>query len=121
MDDSPRSPTASHVVVIVALKGDNGAQELFVVDPAFKEQFALSQPPRAYEALWEALPDVFVGCAEEVVGVVELMCEEMSKAFQQDNRQSPPWRQKEYTLTKWLPQRARDERVVADDAAGVCR
>lgn len=119
IDDSPRSPTASHAVVIVALKGANGAKEqLFVVDPSFREQFKLSQPPSAYEALLVELPDVFVGDAEQVVAVVELMCDEMSKVFQQDNRQSPPWRQREYMLTKWLPQRAHDERVQAHDTAG---
>lgn len=47
---------------------------LFVVDPCFKEQFQLPNATPEYQALWQELPNLFVGTAEQLVPIVELMC-----------------------------------------------
>jgi hypothetical protein len=48
--------------------------QLFVVDPCFKEQFQLPNATPEYTALWQELPSLFVGTAEQLVPIVELMC-----------------------------------------------
>lgn len=52
--------------------------QLFVVDPCFKEQFSLPNATPEYQSLWNDLPDLFVGTAEQLVPVVELMCTQVS-------------------------------------------
>jgi uncharacterized protein (TIGR01615 family) len=48
--------------------------QLFVVDPSFKEQFQLPNATPEYSALFQDLPNLFVGTAEQLVPIVELMC-----------------------------------------------
>jgi len=52
--------------------------QLFVVDPCFKEQFSLPNATPEYQSLWNDLPNLFVGTAEQLVPVVELMCTQVS-------------------------------------------
>jgi hypothetical protein len=54
--------------------------QLFVVDPCFKEQFQLPNTTPEYTALWQDLPNLFVGTAEQLVPIVELMCTEVRLA-----------------------------------------
>jgi hypothetical protein len=54
--------------------------QLFVVDPCFKEQFQLPNATPEYNALWQDLPNLFVGTAEQLVPIVELMCTEVRLA-----------------------------------------
>jgi hypothetical protein len=67
----------------VVSAGNSGADlmpELFVVDPCFKEQFQLSNATPEYSALWQDLPNLFVGTAEQLVPVVELLCTQVSQS-----------------------------------------
>jgi uncharacterized protein (TIGR01615 family) len=65
---SASSPTAADT------PDDSLLPQLFVVDPCFKEQFQLPNATPEYSALFQELPDLFVGTAEQLVPVVELMC-----------------------------------------------
>jgi uncharacterized protein (TIGR01615 family) len=51
--------------------------ELFVVDPCFRDSFQLPNATPEYQALWEALPALFVGTAEQLVPIVKLMCDQV--------------------------------------------
>lgn len=68
----PSSPSSDHNSS--SNPADLSATQLFVVDPAFKEQFALPTSTAQYLNLFEQLPDLFVGTAEQLVPIVELMC-----------------------------------------------
>jgi uncharacterized protein (TIGR01615 family) len=57
------------------------AAQLFVIDPSFKDAFLLSNATPAYQRLWEQLPSLFVGTAEQLVTVVEFMCSQVSSCF----------------------------------------
>lgn len=50
------------------------AAQLFVIDPSFRDAFLLSNATPAYQRLWEQLPGLFVGTADQLVAVVEFMC-----------------------------------------------
>ena len=52
------------------------------MDPQFKEQFEIAHPTERYTELLDALPAFFVGTEDRLVTLVELLCSEMSAAFQ---------------------------------------
>ena len=52
------------------------------MDPKFKEQFEIAHPTERYVELLNALPAFFVGREDRLVSLVELLCSEMSAAFQ---------------------------------------
>ena len=58
------------------------AGEAYLVDPKFKEQFEIAHPTERYAELLDAVPAVFVGTEHRLVTLVELLCTEMSTAFQ---------------------------------------
>lgn len=53
------------------------AAQLFVIDPSFRDAFLLSNATPAYQFLWEQLPRLFVGTADQLVTVVEFMCSQV--------------------------------------------
>lgn len=58
------------------------AGEAYLVDPKFKEQFEIAHPTERYSELLDELPAFFVGTEDRLVTLVELLCSEMSVAFQ---------------------------------------
>lgn len=63
------------------------AGEAYLVDPKFKEQFEIAHPTERYTELLDALPAFFVGTEDRLVALVELLCSEMSAAFQSTGTQ----------------------------------
>jgi hypothetical protein len=57
------------------------AAQLFVIDPSFRDAFLLSNATPAYQRLWEQLPSLFVGTADQLVTVVEFMCMQVRIVF----------------------------------------
>lgn len=80
----------------------------YIVEPHFREQFEISQPTARYGGLLAMLPAVFVGTAAELLPLVQLLCSEMTLAFEQHGLSLPPWRQSKSLLSKWLPSKLRD-------------
>jgi hypothetical protein len=78
------------------------------LQPHFREQFEISQPTARYGGLLAMLPAVFVGTAAELLPLVQLLCSEMTLAFEQHGLSLPPWRQSKSLLSKWLPSKLRD-------------
>ena len=59
------------------------------MDPKFKEQFEIAHPTERYVELLDAVPAVFVGTEHRLVTLVELLCTEMSAAFQTTGELQP--------------------------------
>lgn len=68
--------------------------------PHFREQFEISHPTPRYSGLLSMLPSVLVGTAEQLTPLVQLLCSEMSLAFEQHGLSLPPWRQSKSLLSK---------------------
>ena len=51
---------------------------MFVVDPVFRDKFHVAKTTPAFASLWSCLPEVFVGTAEQLVPLVQLVCGEVS-------------------------------------------
>eukprot|EP00882_Tetradesmus_deserticola_P022091 GHRQ01023974.1.p1 GENE.GHRQ01023974.1~~GHRQ01023974.1.p1 ORF type:complete len:347 (+),score=102.97 GHRQ01023974.1:233-1273(+) len=88
--------------------GSSGPARLdsIIVDPTFRDQFAIAHPSARYAAVLDALPAVFVGHAGTIPQLVELLCAEMSLAFQAAGIVLPPWRRTKSMLSKWQPRRS---------------
>ena len=71
----------------LALAWVQDAGEAYLVDPKFKEQFEIAHPTERYTELLDALPAFFVGTEDRLVTLVELLCSEMSAAFQSTGTQ----------------------------------
>ena len=67
------------------------AGEAYLVDQKFKEQFEIAHPTERYSELLDGLPAFFVGTEDRLVTLVELLCSEMSAAFQTTGIFLPKW------------------------------
>lgn len=85
-------------------------QQLFV-DCAFKDQFKICQPTQHYSHLLWQLPDVFIGSANRLVPLVELMCTEIALSFKETGFTCPPWRHAKSISSKWFPAKSRDRYI----------
>jgi uncharacterized protein (TIGR01615 family) len=88
-----------------------------IVDPTFRDQFAIAHPSARYAAVLDSLPAVYVGHAGRIPQLVELLCAEMSLAFHAAGIVLPPWRQTKSMLSKWQPRRSIELPAVAAAAA----
>lgn len=70
------------------------------LQPHFREQFEISQPTARYSGLLSMVPAVFVGTSVELTPLVQLLCSEMTLAFEQHGLSLPPWRQSKSLLSK---------------------
>ena len=78
-------------------------RETGVFDPAFREQFKISRPSQAYQALLATVPVAFVGSEERLTATVRLLCKELQTEFAEKGVTLPPWRDVQAMLTKWRP------------------
>jgi uncharacterized protein (TIGR01615 family) len=90
-----------------------------IVDPLFREQFAIPQPSATYAALLELIPMEFVGTASRLIPLVQCLCAEMVASFESKGLTLPPWRRAQSMLSKWLPTKSRDS-VVNMGSLGRC-
>ncbi|KAF8072496.1 hypothetical protein HT031_000155 [Scenedesmus sp. PABB004] len=104
-----------HACVVLAPRGGGspggspgGGGEAVIVDPTFRDQFAIAHPSPRYAAVLDALPPVWVGSAPRLAALVELVCGEMVLAFRAAGAVLPPWRQTASMLSKWQPRRSVD-------------
>lgn len=82
---------------------DQYLMDPLIVDPRFKEQFLIAHPTTDYEAVLEAIPQVFVGTLSKLEAAVKVICREMTRAFQEMGLSLPPWRTLSATMSKWSP------------------
>ncbi|KDD73755.1 hypothetical protein H632_c1865p0, partial [Helicosporidium sp. ATCC 50920] len=75
-----------------------------VVDPCFREQFAIAHPTPRYEALCRAIPAALAIEARALGALVPRLAREMEEAFRTTGAATPPWRRARAMLSKWLPE-----------------
>eukprot|EP00879_Flechtneria_rotunda_P001016 GHRR01001152.1.p1 GENE.GHRR01001152.1~~GHRR01001152.1.p1 ORF type:complete len:387 (+),score=133.65 GHRR01001152.1:827-1987(+) len=90
---------------VVASMADGRQEEAqsYIIDPDFRDSFLLSNATPEYQALYEALPNLFVGTAEQLEPIVLFMASQMQLVFTESVTSCPPWRQPAIMLSKWLP------------------
>ncbi|TKY62405.1 hypothetical protein E2542_SST12261 [Spatholobus suberectus] len=77
-------------------------KERVVVDVDFRSEFEIARPTKAYKAILQTLPYVFVGTCEQVQSIVAIASEAAKLSLKKRGMHVPPWRKVEYVRAKWL-------------------
>lgn len=80
----------------------------FIVDPKFLDQFEIAHPTMRYDCILSAVPSAVVAPMKRITEAVDMLCEEMARAFMKTGTPLPPWRQTAAMLSKWQPRRSED-------------
>ncbi|KAF6254133.1 hypothetical protein COO60DRAFT_352674 [Scenedesmus sp. NREL 46B-D3] len=107
-------------LTVLANEGDFKDSTL-IVDPLFREQFAIPQPSATYQALLELIPMEFVGTASRLIPIVQCLCAEMGASFDSKGLTLPPWRRAQSMLSKWLPSKSRDVAFGSSNSGSLSR
>lgn len=116
---TPSSPAGDHAYLDVVLapppsgtgSTPNGkAPRRLIVEPAFRAEFEMARACPEYSALVALLPEVFVGRADRMRGVLKLVCAAAKKCMADNGMHMAPWRKQRYMAAKWLS--APVERIV---------
>ncbi|BAF26524.1 uncharacterized protein [Oryza sativa Japonica Group] len=103
-DKSPTHPAGEHAYVDVLLPpaSDRGARERVLVDVDFRSAFEVARPTKAYRALLQRLPAVFVGKDDRLRLLVAASADAARASLRKRGLHLPPWRKPEYMRAKWL-------------------
>eukprot|EP00897_Mesotaenium_endlicherianum_P004095 jgi/Mesen1/3713/ME000202S02802 len=77
-------------------------QTRLLVDIDFKAQFQVARPTHQYSLALQTIPALFVGKAERIQQLVDLMTESAKRSLKRRGMHLPPWRKPEYMRAKWL-------------------
>uniref|UniRef100_A0A0E0L4Q7 Uncharacterized protein n=1 Tax=Oryza punctata TaxID=4537 RepID=A0A0E0L4Q7_ORYPU len=112
---SPDIPSGEHSYVDVVAPTRSGKAVRVVIEPSFRGEFEMARGGAGYRALVSALPEVFVGRAERLRGVVRVMSAAAKQCARESSMHMAPWRKQRYMEAKWL---ATPERVAPRAAGG---
>ncbi|CAI5477996.1 unnamed protein product [Closterium sp. Yama58-4] len=90
----------------------SAAPQRFIIDVDFRAQFQIARPTREYAAALESTPLIFVGRAERLARLVEVVSGAMRGALRAQGMHVPPWRKWDYLHAKWMA--AVSRRVVCE-------
>ncbi|KAG7672005.1 hypothetical protein Ndes2526B_g07043 [Nannochloris sp. 'desiccata'] len=88
--------------------GDEEEDGHYIIEANFRGHFSIPQPTDRYAGLLEMVPEEVVLSPTMLSRLVNLLCSEMSLAFQERGLSLPPWRQGKSLLSKWLPSKSKD-------------
>ncbi len=84
-----------------------GCEELLIVEPNFREHFAINDATVVYDELVRGVPVEFVGPASRLQPLVTMLAAEMHEAFLSRGMERPPWRKPSALLSKWVPEKSK--------------
>ncbi|EXB44650.1 hypothetical protein L484_010341 [Morus notabilis] len=73
-----------------------------VIELNFRAEFEMSRASEEYNLLIGQLPEVFVGKAERLRGMIKILCSAAKKCMKEKNMHLGPWRKHKYMQAKWL-------------------
>ncbi|CAJ1978924.1 unnamed protein product [Sphenostylis stenocarpa] len=78
-----------------------------VIELSFRAEFEMARTNEEYKQLVKRLPEVFVGKAERLRGLVKIMCSAAKKCMKEKKMHIGPWRKHKYMQAKWFGTRER--------------
>lgn len=97
-EKSPCFPGGEYEYVDVVSEGG----ERYIIDIDFRSEFEVARGSKAYRAVLETLPAVFVGESDRIEMIVKVVCDAARESLKQEGMPLPPWRKAEYVKAKWL-------------------
>ncbi|MEW5314190.1 MAG: hypothetical protein WDW38_005705 [Sanguina aurantia] len=80
-----------------------------LIDPHFRDQFALGASTPEYRDLLSAIPPLFIGFPGTVAQLAPLMANKMSESMNSLGLPCPPWRDAEALMSLWTPANYTDD------------
>ena len=108
---------ARHAFVAVQAPSVRWSEAALVVDPFFREAFALARAPAQHTALLAALPRVFVGQPQRLARLLQRLAPRLDAAYEAARLTRPPWRSLNALLARWRLVGEEEEEVKAHEAA----
>ena len=81
----------------VIMEGDR-----FLIDIDFRSEFEIARSTKAYKAILQSLPCIFVGKADRLRRIITIVAEAAKQSLKKKDMHIPPWRKAEYVKAKWL-------------------
>jgi uncharacterized protein (TIGR01615 family) len=91
-----------YVDVLLPAASDRGEPERVFVDVGFRTAFEVARPTKAYRAVLQRLPSVFVGKEDRLRLLVAAAADAIRASMKKRGLYLPPWRKLEYMRAKWL-------------------
>ncbi|KAL5218736.1 hypothetical protein ABZP36_019420 [Zizania latifolia] len=103
-DKSSSHPKGEHAYIDVLLPAgsDRAERERILVDVEFRSEFEVARPTKAYRAVLQRLPSVFVGREDRLRLLVAAAADAARASLKKRGLHLPPWRKLEYMRAKWL-------------------
>jgi uncharacterized protein (TIGR01615 family) len=111
-DKTPSHPAGEHEYIDAVV--ESGAR--LVVEVDFRSEFEVARPTKAYRAVLQALPPLFVGTPDRLGRIVAVVAEAARQSLRKRGLHFPPWRKPEYMRAKWLSPHARNGSSSPDKA-----
>ncbi|MED6182084.1 hypothetical protein PIB30_025320 [Stylosanthes scabra] len=96
-DKTPFYPAGEYEYIDVII-----GKERVVVDVDFRSEFEIARPTKAYKAILQSVPYIFVGKCERLQSMVGIVSEAAKQSLKKKGMPVPPWRKVEYVRAKWL-------------------
>uniref|UniRef100_A0A0E0K940 DUF506 domain-containing protein n=1 Tax=Oryza punctata TaxID=4537 RepID=A0A0E0K940_ORYPU len=109
-DKSSSHPKGEHAYLDVLLPpvSDRAERDRILVDVDFRSEFEVARPTKAYRAVLQRLPSVFVGKEDRLRLLVAAAADAARASLKKRGLHLPPWRKPEYMRAKWLSPYERD-------------
>lgn len=91
-----------HEFLVCTGRSDGSLQHHCLIDPQFRDQFAIGQPTDQYLVIWEAVPEEFVGSALRLQSLVNALSTEVALVYEEQGLPLPPWRKSHAVLGRWF-------------------
>ena len=76
-----------------------------IIELSFRAEFEMARASDEYNGLVCRLPEVFIGKAERLRGLVKILCGAGKKCMKERRMHMAPWRKHKYMQAKWLGKR----------------
>jgi uncharacterized protein (TIGR01615 family) len=96
---SPLGFSLPHAFVTVSF--EHKAEQRVVIDPYFRDNWAVPHSTKRYQLLFDGIPEVIVAPLLDVLEAVTLLSQELERCFQVQKLSLPPWRMLESTVARW--------------------
>ncbi|CAO1943865.1 unnamed protein product [Urochloa humidicola] len=103
-EKSSSHPAGEHAYLDVLLPAgsERVEPERVLVDVDFRSAFEVARPTKAYRAVLQRLPSVFVGREDRLRLLVAAAADAARASLKKRGLHLPPWRKPEYMRAKWL-------------------
>ncbi|KAA8524382.1 hypothetical protein F0562_010827 [Nyssa sinensis] len=96
-------PSGEHTYLEVVDNSSSKHGEVrVIIELNFRAEFEMARASREYNRLTDRLPEVFVGKAERLRALIQILCSAGKKCMKDKKMHMAPWRKQKYMQAKWL-------------------